>query len=118
MSEERFANRVVENLEAIKKNEIKFVKDPALAQSLARKDGTDLGELRGNLVSDNSSSYIVDSVIIKGVSPRRKENDSNFDYSLMKNLDNQGLRFYNHKYFSGHMHYYQHLGYQKQLERI
>ena len=52
------------------------------------------------------------------MSPRRDENDSNFDYVLMKEKDADGMRFYWHKYFTGHMHYYLHLKYQKQLERL
>lgn len=57
-------------------------------------------------------------MIVKGVSVHRDENDCNYDYNLQKNLDNQGMRFYMHKYFTGHMHYYLHLKYQQQLERL
>lgn len=79
---------------------------------LIKRDETDYGDLRGNLVSDNQDTYIVDSMIIKGVSPRREENDSNYDYVVQKQLDHEGMRFYMHKYFLGHMHYYLHLKYQ------
>jgi hypothetical protein len=72
----------------------------------AKQDDTDYGQLRKNLVSDIEDTYIVDSMIIKGVSVNREENDCNYDYNLLKNMDNQGMRFYMHKYFSGHMHYY------------
>lgn len=52
------------------------------------------------------------------MSPNRDENDSNFDYQLMKELDSQGMRFYMHKYFVGWMHYYNHLEFRKELERF
>lgn len=45
-------------------------------------------------------------MIIKGISPRRNENDCNFDYNLHKEKENDGFRFYLHKWFSGHDHYY------------
>jgi len=45
-------------------------------------------------------------MIIKGVSADREENDCNYDYNKLKNMENQGMIFYMHKYFSGHMHYY------------
>ena len=61
---------------------------------------------------------MVDNVIIKGVSVIRDENDCNYDYNLLKNMDNQGMRFYMHKYFSGHMSYYLHLKYEKHLKRL
>jgi hypothetical protein len=69
-------------------------------------------------VSDNEDTYIVDSMIIKGVSVNRDENDCNYDYNLLKNLESQGMRFYMHKYFTGHMHYYLHKKYQEQLKRL
>ena len=82
------------------------------------KDTTDFGDLRANLVSDNAETYVVDSFIIKGVSPNREENDCNYDYVGLKDLDNQGMRFYKHKYFTGHMTYYQHLKFKQHLERL
>lgn len=57
-------------------------------------------------------------MIIKGVSVNRNENDCNYDYNLLKNMDNKGMRFYMHKYFSGHMHYYLMLKYQDHLKRL
>jgi hypothetical protein len=60
----------------------------------------------------------VDSIIIKGVSVNRDENDCNFDYNLLKNMDNQGMRFYMHKYFSGHMHYYLYNKYESHIKRL
>lgn len=78
-----------------------------------KKDNTDYGALRANLVSDNDKTYIIDNMIIKGISPVRSENDCNYDYDLLKNREQDGLRFYMHKYFSGHMHYYLHLKYEE-----
>jgi len=73
---------------------------------LIKRDETDYGQLRGNLVSDIDEDYTVDSILVKGVSAHRHENDCNYDYNLIKNQDVNGMRFYMHKYFSGHMHYY------------
>jgi len=108
MSEKRFGQEVVANLDMIKKNEIKFVKED---KAQIKSDSTDYGDLRANLTSDNNDTYIVDSLIVKGVSVIRSENDCNYDYNLQKNLDSKGMRFYMHKYFTGHMHYYLHLKY-------
>lgn len=109
---------MLKNIDGVKKSNLEWVKDPSSIQNKIVKDETDFHDLRGNLVSDNESTYIVDSQIIKGVSPHRHENDSNFDYVLMKNKDNEGMRFYMHKYFTGHMHYYQHLKFQQIHERL
>ena len=92
--------------------------DPETPHKGVHKDQTDYGELRGNLVSDLDQDYIVDSMLIKGVSVNRDENDCNYDYVLLKDRDHLGMRFYQHKYFSGYQHYYQHLAYKQQLERI
>ena len=48
----------------------------------------------------------------------REENDCNYDYNLLKNMDNQGMRFYMHKYFSGHMHYYLMQKYEAHVKRL
>lgn len=64
------------------------------------------------MISDIEESYVVDSMIIKGVSANRDENDCNYDYNKLKNMENQGMIFYMHKYFSGHMHYYMNLKYE------
>ena len=83
-----------------------------------RKDSTDYGALRANLVSDIENTYIIDNMIIKGISPVRSENDCNYDYDLVKIREHMGMRFYMHKYFSGHMHYYLHLKYEEHMKRI
>lgn len=92
--------------------------DEEALTGLILKDETDFGDLRQNLVSDNESTYIVESKLIKGVSPRRHENDCNYDYVIMDELDHDGMRFYLHKYYTGHMHYYMQLKFQKEVNRI
>jgi hypothetical protein len=85
---------------------------------LIQKNDTDFGNLRKNLISDIEESYIVDSMIIKGVSAYRDENDCNYDYNKLKNMENQGMIFYMHKYFSGHMHFYLNQRYEKHVKRL
>jgi len=45
-------------------------------------------------------------MLIKGVRFNREENDSNHDYMYVDANENQGLRFYLHKYFLGFHSYY------------
>lgn len=45
-------------------------------------------------------------MLIKGMSVVRSENDSNYDYLYVPDLENEGLRQYTHRYFSGLHHYY------------
>lgn len=116
MAEKRFADKIAANLAGIQKSGIKFQRGKGLVET--KKDDTDYGNLRQNLVSDIEDTYVVDSVIIKGVSVNRDENDCNYDYNLLKNMDNQGMRFYMHKYFSGHMHYYLMQKYQDHVKRL
>lgn len=117
MTELRFGKQIVERLADIKKHEMKFEADPSLIQKFIKKDDTDFGDLRGNLVSDNDENYIIDSMIIKGISPKRDENDNNFDYQINSKKDNDGMRFYMHKFFIGYQHYYQHLRFKEKHER-
>ena len=118
MAEKRFASELISNLNQIKSKQVKYIPDRSLLANIIVPDTTDFGDLRGNLVSDNTDTYVVDSVIIKGVSVNREENDCNYDYKLMKDRDHEGMRFYMHKYFSGHMHYYQHLRFKQHHERL
>ena len=106
MAEKRFGEKMIENLPNIQKSEIKFERGAGKVQNLVKQDSRDFGVLRKNLISDIQEDYIVDSMIIKGVSADREENDCNYDYNKLKNMENQGMIFYMHKYFSGHMHYY------------
>ena len=45
-------------------------------------------------------------MMIKGVRHNRDENDSNHDYVFVDTNENEGLRFYLHKYFIGFHPYY------------
>ena len=55
---------------------------------MIKTDDTDYGQLRKNLVSDISESYVVDTMLVKGVSVLREENDCNYDYRLEKAREN------------------------------
>ena len=89
-----------------------FEKGTGLLNDIVKEDNTDYGEFRANLISDEKESYTIDTLLIKGLSPIRSENDCNFDYEILKEHDSRGMRFYLHKYFSGYMHYYLHLKYE------
>lgn len=67
-----------------------------------KKDKTDYGALKANLVSDNDQTYFIDTLLIKGLSVNRNENYTNFDYNLHTNLEESGIRLYTHKYFTGY----------------
>ena len=112
MAEKRFAEKIIGNLSKVGANEMTFKRESGLVSDIVKEDDTDYGSLRANLVSDIKEDYIIDSMIIKGVSVHRDENDCNYDYNLLRNMENRGMKFYMHKYFSGHMHYYLHLKYE------
>ena len=118
MAEKRFATKVIANLSKVKANEMKFTREKGLVADIVKEDDTDYGALRANLISDNKEDYIINTILVKGVSVRRDENDCNYDYNLIKNLEDDGLKFYLHKYFTGHMHYYLHIRYEKHLQRL
>ena len=118
MAEKKFAARVIENLPKIKTEGLKFERGAGLSKDLVKVDQTDFGVLRKNLVSDIEESYIVDHMIVKGVSLDRARNDCNFDYLKVRGHEMNGILFYMHKYFAGYMHYYERVGFQKHLERI
>ena len=111
MAEKRFADKLVEMLPEIRKAGIKLDKTKGLNK--ITEDSSDFGILRKNLISDIKEDYVVEHMLIQGVSTNRELNDFNFDYELMKSKDEEGTRLYCHKYFTGHMHYYQHLAFQK-----
>jgi hypothetical protein len=68
-------------------------------------------------VSDINHSYLIDSVLIKGLSVNRSENYSNYDYNLYTNLEEAGIRMYTHKFFSGYQHFYFMQKYKEKVER-
>lgn len=88
MAEKRFAQKMIENLPKIKKSEISFEKGTGMVSDIIREDKTDFGILRKNLISDINETYVIDSMIIKGVSANREENDCNYDYNKIKNMEN------------------------------
>lgn len=55
---------------------------------------------------------------MQGVSVRRSENASNYDYRLIRDLEEKGIRQYVHKYFEGYGQYYQLLAQEKLIEEI
>ena len=62
-------------------------------------------KLENNDKGENES-YIIDKIFVKGVSHNRDLNDSNLDYNYVSHHENEGLRFYMHKYFIGFHAYY------------
>ena len=51
---------------------------------------------------------------MKGVKADRDQNDSNLDYFYDHRLENEGIRFYLHKYFMGYQTYYMQLRLEKE----
>jgi hypothetical protein len=45
----------------------------------------------------DENGKVIDKLFIKGVSSNRDKNDWNFDYFLIKNFENEGVRYYCHK---------------------
>ena len=75
----------------------------------AKKDDLNKFQLKftpSTLDETAKSSYLVDSLLVKGIRHNREENDSNHDYMYVDTHENQGLRFYLHKYFLGFHPYY------------
>ena len=66
---------------------------------MIKADPTDYGILRGNLVSDAEQTYIIENLLVQGISARRSENETNYDYRLIRDREDQGIRRYVHKYF-------------------
>ena len=54
-------------------------------------------------------------MLIKGVKFNRDENDENVDYVYVDRQENQGLRFYLHKYFMGLHPFYLQKQYDKDM---
>lgn len=115
MLESKFADKIIQNLDKIKASTIQFKQGNGLCN--IKKDQTEYGALKNNLVSDNDQSYLIDSVLIKGLSVNRSENYSNFDYNLFMNLEEAGIRMYTHKFFTGYQHYYFMQKYKEKVDR-
>lgn len=80
---------------------------------MMKPDTTDYGFQRGNLVSDLDQTYIVENILVRGISVRRAENESNYDYRLRREKEDHGLKLYKHKYFEGYSHYYEFVAQEK-----
>jgi hypothetical protein len=115
MLESRFADKILSNLDKIKASKIQFKQGQGLCK--IKKDQNDYGALKSNLVSDIDQSYMIDNLLIKGLSVNRSENYSNFDYNLYTNLEEAGIRMYTHKFFKGYQHYYFMQKYKEKVER-
>jgi hypothetical protein len=87
MSERRFGEKLVSNLSKAGKNHMTFERGEGLIRDLIKEDTNDYGEYRANLVGDFDQTYTVDTLLIKGISPIRADNDSNFDYKVLKQHD-------------------------------
>ena len=67
VAEARFAAKIIENLPKLK--DFKFERGPGLTTIAASE--TNYGDLRHNLVSDIEGDYLVDCMLVRGVSPDR-----------------------------------------------
>ena len=74
LAEQQFADKVIGNLDNIKKHNLSFERGPGLCSHLVREDEGYYGNLRKNMISDNKEDYIIDQVLIKGLSTTRSEN--------------------------------------------
>ena len=92
MTETRFANKIMAISEDISKRGI----------SLDFK----LPETPHSKQKPEDKSYIFDKMFEKGVYIDREKNDNNYDYNLDIEYENEGLRYYHHKYFSGYESHY------------
>ena len=53
-----------------------------------------------------SSSLVFHNILIKGVNVNRSKNGQPFDYIYVDNHENEGIRYYMHKYFAGYAQRY------------
>jgi len=93
LSEKRFADRVKKATDEVntKSNKLEFTPH----ETAFEETGLD------------QRSYIFDKIFEKGVYFDREKNDSNYDYYLDSDLEQEGFRYYQHKYFAGYdNHYY------------
>merc|ERR1712086_339565 len=57
-------------------------------------------------------------MLVRGLSVNREQNSCNYDYELNRSEESEGLRFYQHRYFTGYQSYYEHVNYQEKLARV
>ena len=69
--------KIVDNLDRIHKNEFKIERSMVPE---VNKDNTT--SLDFHLQSSESSDYLVDTILVQGVSVDRAQNDSNYDYHI------------------------------------
>ncbi|CAI2368563.1 unnamed protein product [Moneuplotes crassus] len=90
LTEKRFGTKIVESIDA-NKNPLKFIPNDT---PNAERDEED-------------QSYLFDKIFEKGVFFDRERNDNNYDYYLDQTQEPEGIRYFEHKYFSGYdTHYY------------
>lgn len=118
MAEKTFAEKLVGNFDKIAESKLEFVPGAGQLGGVVKADSTDFGHLRKNLVSDSPETYIIDSLLVQGVSAQREKNMSNFDYSLEQSQEAAGVRAYTHRYFTGQGQYYLMLEQEKILARL
>jgi len=82
--EKRFLQRLLSQQELLEKFTLKWETNPTEADK----------------------SYIIDKIFVKGVAHDRDKNDTNLDYFYVNQHENQGIRYYMHKYFVGFQPYY------------
>ena len=114
MAEKRFADKIIFNLPSFKKAGLQFKRGQGLCE-IKSKSNEGLGE---NMAHQITEDYIVDQMLVRGLSVDREQNEANFDYELNRSQESDGFRFYQHKYFTGHDMYYQYLRYQDKLARV
>lgn len=114
MAEKRFADKIIFNLPAFKKAGLEFKRGQGLCDIKSKTDET-LGDKMAHQVAED---YIVDMMLVRGLSVDRDENSCNFDYELNRSEESQGLRFYQHKYFTGYQNYFEYIAYEDKLARV
>ena len=108
ITEPKFGEKIAANLSDIKQFKLSFSnssEDIEKVKGIVVEDDTDYGALRKNFISDNTESYTIDSLLIKGLSSDREYNHNNFDYFVEVDEEN-GSKTYTHKFFKGYNHYY------------
>lgn len=78
MAEKRFADKIIFNLPAFKKAGLKFKR----GQGLCNIKSTPNANLSDKMAHQVTEDYIVDMMLVRGLSVDRDENECNFDYEL------------------------------------
>ena len=83
-AEKNFADKLVAGFENIEKSGLKLEMGPGLIDDVIKPDQTNYGQLRGNLVADIEGDYIIENLLVQGVSSIRADNATNYDYLIQK----------------------------------